>query len=84
MSTINKKLPPLELIQELYAEARNLCIREAKSDKWLWERHFAMLIIEQCISACSDTENIRHFVPPSKTDVVLGCIDAIERKFGVE
>lgn len=81
---MNKQLPSLESVQELYDEARNLCIREAKSDAWLWERYFAKLIIEQCIAACSDVENIRHFVSPSKTDVILSCIDAIERKFGIE
>lgn len=78
MSTINKQLPSLEYIQELYNEARNLCIQESKSDAWLWERHFAMLIIERCVELTLDYKNEDHY------NGWLDYRDEIKKHFGIE
>jgi len=42
---------------------------------------FAELIVEECLEACSRANEIRHFVPPTQQQVVLSCIDEIERTF---
>jgi len=42
---------------------------------------FAQLIVEECLEACSRANEIRHFVPPTQQQVVLSCIDEIERTF---
>jgi len=41
----------------------------------------AELIVEECLEACSRANEIRHFVPPTQQQVVLSCIDEIERTF---
>lgn len=45
---------------------------------------FAQLIIKECIDACYKANEIRNIVPPSQDQVVLWCIEEIERKFGVK
>ena len=45
---------------------------------------FAELIICDCIDACYKANEIRNIVPPTQEQVVLWCIDEIERKFGVK
>jgi hypothetical protein len=42
---------------------------------------FAELIVRECLEACSRANEIRHFVPPTQQQVVLSCIDEIERTF---
>jgi len=41
----------------------------------------AELIVAECLEACSRANEIRHFVPPTQQQVVLSCIDEIERTF---
>ena len=45
---------------------------------------FAELIINKCIDACYKANEIRNIVPPTQEQVVLWCIDEIEKKFGVK
>jgi len=45
---------------------------------------FAELIIRDCIDACYKANEIRNIVPPTQEQVVLWCIDEIEKKFGVK
>ena len=42
---------------------------------------FAELIVKECLEACSRANEIRHFVPPTQQQVVLSCMDEIERTF---
>jgi hypothetical protein len=42
---------------------------------------FAELIIRECLEACSRANDIRHLVPPTQQQVVLSCMDEIERTF---
>ena len=42
---------------------------------------FAELIVRECLEACSRANEIRHFVPPTQEQVVLSCMDEIERTF---
>ena len=46
-------------------------------------KKFAELIIQECLKACSNANEIRHFVPPSQEQVVFSCMREIERHFGV-
>jgi len=43
--------------------------------------NFAELIVQECLEACSRANEIRHFVPPTQQQVVLSCMDEIERTF---
>jgi len=45
---------------------------------------FAELIVRECLEACSRANEIRHFVPPTHQQVVLCCMDQIERTFGIK
>ena len=45
---------------------------------------FAVLIVAECLEACSRANEIRHFVPPTQEQVVLSCMREIEEHFGVE
>lgn len=45
---------------------------------------FAELIVKECIDACYKANEIRNIVPPTQEQVVLWCVDEIERKFGVK
>ena len=45
---------------------------------------FAELIVRECLEACSRANEIRHFVPPTQQQVVLSCMDEIERTFGIK
>ena len=45
------------------------------------ESKFAELIVKECLEACSRANEIRHFVPPTQQQVVLSCMDEIERTF---
>ena len=45
---------------------------------------FAELIVKECVEACSRANEIRHFVPPTQQQVVLSCMDEIERTFGIK
>jgi uncharacterized coiled-coil DUF342 family protein len=42
---------------------------------------FAQLIVKECLEACSRANEIRHLVPPTQQQVVLSCMDEIERTF---
>jgi hypothetical protein len=42
---------------------------------------FAELIVQECLEACSRANEIRHVVPPTQQQVVLSCMDEIERTF---
>jgi len=46
-----------------------------------WIQCLAQLIVRECLEACSRANEIRHFVPPTQEQVVLSCIDEIERTF---
>jgi hypothetical protein len=46
--------------------------------------HFAELIVQECLEACSRANEIRHFVPPTQEQVVLSCVREIKQHFGVE
>ncbi len=50
-----------------------------------FEERFAELIVRECLEACSRANEIRHLVPPTQQQVVLSCMDEIERHFfGIE
>jgi len=75
-----------ERIKELYEQS---LIRETDKDhagnpmlviKQNPEK-FAELIVRECLEACSRANEIRHFVSPTQQQVVLGCMDEIERTF---
>jgi hypothetical protein len=77
-----------ERIQELAEQAREYAttrhpvsniILSVNSD--LFEQKFAELIVKECLEACSRANEIRHFVPPTQQQVVLSCMDEIERTF---
>jgi len=54
------------------------------SGKWMsmyQVEKFAELIVEECLEACNRANEIRHFVPPTQQQVVLSCVDEIERTF---
>lgn len=42
---------------------------------------FTQLLINQCLEACNRANEIRHFVPPTQQQVVLSCMDEIDRTF---
>ena len=42
---------------------------------------FAVLIVRECLEACSRANEIRHFVPPTQEQVVLSCMREIEETF---
>ena len=42
---------------------------------------FAELIVQECLEACSRANEIRHLVQPTQQQVVLSCMDEIERTF---
>jgi len=44
-------------------------------------KYFAELIVQECLEACSRANEIRHFVPPTQQQVILSCMDEIERTF---
>jgi len=48
------------------------------------QQRFAELIVRECVEACSRANEIRHFVPPTQQQVVLSCMDEIERTFGIK
>jgi len=41
----------------------------------------AELIVQECMESCRRAEEIRHFVPPTKAEVVESCITEIKRTF---
>jgi len=43
--------------------------------------YFAELLVRECLEACSRANEIRHFVPPTQQQVVLSCMNEIERTF---
>lgn len=45
---------------------------------------FAELIVNECIDSCLKVDNIRNIVPPTQDQVILWCVDEIQKKFGVE
>jgi hypothetical protein len=45
---------------------------------------FAELIVKECLEACSRANEIRHFVPPTKEQVVVSCMREIEDTFWIE
>jgi len=49
-----------------------------------YDTKFAELIVRECLEACSRANEIRHFVSPTQQQVVLSCMDEIEKHFGVE
>ena len=53
----------------------------ARQQRELQLEKFAELIVKECLEACSRANEIRHFVPPTQQQVVLSCMDEIERTF---
>ncbi len=51
---------------------------------WFNSTKFAELIVKECLGACSRANEIRHFVPPTREQVVLSCMHEIKEHFGVE
>jgi hypothetical protein len=77
-----------ERIKELAADARGqMVVLTTVDDEEQWRQHeefvekFAELIVRECLEACSRANEIRHFVPPTQQQVVLSCMDEIERTF---
>jgi len=77
-----------ERIKELAEQA---CFDEIGKDYSLYfnltkdkVEKFAELIVKECVEACSRANEIRHFVPPTQQQVVLSCMDEIERTFGIK
>lgn len=72
-----------EMIYKLAVEVG--IIKEEKGYFWIQSvdtlEQFAEAIIKDCLEACDSANNIRHFVPPSQSQVVLSCKEAINRKF---
>ena len=62
-----------------------LCVLDKETgmmiDPLIGLEKFAELIVKECLEACSRANEIRHFVPPTQQQVVLSCIDEIERTF---
>lgn len=78
-----------ELISKLYTDAVEYCVEQGPNPDgtnkaWIWEEKFAELIVQQCLAACSRSNEIRSFVPPTRQQVVLDCMREIENTFGVE
>ena len=79
-----------ERIRELAADARGQMVVLTTVDDEQWRQHeefeskFALLIVAECLEACSRANEIRHFVPPTQEQVVLSCMREIEQHFGVE
>jgi len=72
-----------ERIRELALQAgsthkQNLGVYQFYTDEL---EKFAELIVRECLEACSRANEIRHFVPPTQQQVVLNCMDEIERTF---
>jgi len=75
-----------ERIKELAEQAgsthkQNLGVYQFYTDEL---EKFAELIVKECLDACSRANEIRHFVPPTQQQVVLSCMDEIERTFGIK
>ena len=47
-------------------------------------KKFAKLLIQECLEACSRSNEIRSLVPPTRQQVVLDCMREIENTFGVQ
>ena len=62
-----------------------LCVLDKETgmmiDPLIGLEKFAELIVKECLEACSRANEIRHFVPPTQQQVVLSCMDEIERTF---
>jgi len=62
-----------------------LCVLDKETgmmvDPLIGLEKFAQLIVKECLEACSRANEIRHFVPPTQQQVVLSCMDEIERTF---
>jgi len=71
-----------ERLQQLKEQAEFVGDRYALPDEFA--KKFAELIVRECLEACSRANEIRHFVPPTQQQVVLSCMDEIERTFGIK
>ena len=63
---------------EDWADSQNFYASDYRD--YLMEK-FAELIVAECLEACSRANEIRHLVPPTQQQVVLSCMDEIERTF---
>jgi len=72
-----------DLIDDLYKQARLDAGHEKGFEATVQDvyQKFAQLIVKECLEACSRANEIRHFVPPTQQQVVLSCMDEIERTF---
>jgi hypothetical protein len=74
-----------ERINELFEQAAKEFSAEHKYATFIvpnpLKEKFAELIVAECLEACSRANEIRHFVPPTQQQVVLSCMDEIERTF---
>jgi len=74
-----------ERIREVWIKAAR---EDSDPDNWDTQEQFierfAELIVRECVEACSRANEIRHFVPPTQQQVVLSCMDEIERTFGIK
>jgi hypothetical protein len=74
-----------ERIQELARQSGALPTQDCGVPQWYIDEDefekFAQLIVKECLEACSRANEIRHFVPPTQQQVVLSCMDEIERTF---
>ena len=74
-----------ERIQELARQSGALPTQDCGVPQWYIDEDefekFAELIVKECLEACSRANEIRHFVPPTQQQVVLSCMDEIERTF---
>jgi hypothetical protein len=70
-----------ERIKTLWVEAAETTRGDSWEEQTAFMERFAELIVRECLEACSRANEIRHFVPPTQQQVVLNCMDEIERTF---
>jgi len=73
-----------ERIKQLAEQAGMYIVDDEFSTYGKFAEKFAELIVRECVEACSRANEIRHFVPPTQQQVVLSCMDEIERTFGIK
>jgi len=71
-----------ERVEELAKQADEYLLEKVQEEnRSSWAQVFAELIVKECLEACSRANEIRHLVPPTQQQVVLSCMDEIERTF---
>ena len=70
-----------ERIKQLWEEAAKTTQGDSWEEQTKFMEKFAELIVAECLEACSRANDIKHFVPPTQEQVVLSCMDEIERTF---